>query len=237
MIWNPWHGCKKISTGCRNCYMYRRDAQFGKDSSEVCRTASFSLPLQKKRDGSYRLTGDTVYACMTSDFFIDEADEWRKDAWRMIKERQDIHYYIITKRIHRFEVSLPDDWGDGYDNVTICSTCEDQKTADERLPYLISYPIKHRQVVHEPMLSEIHEEEYLSTGLIEKVSCGGESGDEGRLCRYGWVLSVREQCIRNNVPFCFRQTGTHFEKDGRVYTIDRKHQLSQARRANIDTVG
>ena len=34
-IWNPWHGCKKISPGCLNCYVYRRDAEFGKDSRKV----------------------------------------------------------------------------------------------------------------------------------------------------------------------------------------------------------
>lgn len=235
MIWNPWHGCKKISAGCMNCYMYRRDAQFGKDSSVVEKTSSFRLPLQRRRDGSYKLTDDVVYACMTSDFFIDEADEWRRDAWRMIKERSDTEFYIITKRIHRFEVSLPDDWGDGYDNVTICSTCEDQRAADERLPVFLSLPIKHREIIHEPMLSDIHEEQYLSTGFVDRVICGGESGDEGRICRYSWVLSVREQCMRCGVPFCFKQTGTHFEKDGRVYTIERRYQHSQAKRAGIDT--
>nr|WP_330419968.1 DUF5131 family protein [[Clostridium] symbiosum] len=41
--WNPWHGCKKISPGCANCYVYRRDAEFGKDSSIVARTFSFEL--------------------------------------------------------------------------------------------------------------------------------------------------------------------------------------------------
>ena len=39
-IWNPWHGCKKISPGCYNCYVYRRDAEFGKDSSIVKKTAA-----------------------------------------------------------------------------------------------------------------------------------------------------------------------------------------------------
>ena len=26
-IWNPWHGCKKCSEGCENCYMYFLDEQ------------------------------------------------------------------------------------------------------------------------------------------------------------------------------------------------------------------
>ena len=67
---------------------------------------------------------------MTSDFFLEEADEWRPAAWSMIRERADLHFVIITKRIHRFLVGLPADWGEGYEHVTICCTCENQKMAD-----------------------------------------------------------------------------------------------------------
>ena len=53
--WNPWHGCDKISAGCLNCYVYRRDEEFGKDSSLVTQTSSFDLPLKKNRKGEYKL--------------------------------------------------------------------------------------------------------------------------------------------------------------------------------------
>lgn len=233
-IWNPWHGCHKISPGCLHCYMYRRDAEFGKDSSIVTRTRDFTLPVRKDRKGIYKLQGsDIVYTCMTSDFFLEEADEWRCEIWSYIKERSDLHFYIITKRIHRFHVSLPEDWGDGYSNVTICSTCEDQKTTDLRLPILLDLPIRHREVIHEPMLESISLERYLSTGKIEQVICGGESGPEARLCDYDWILNTRRQCITYAVNFYFKQTGRVFRKDGRVYSIPRKLQIPQAKKANI----
>ncbi len=109
--WNPWHGCHRISPGCLHCYVYRRDAEFGKDSSVVEKTASFDLPVQRKRDGTYRLQGPgTVYTCLSSDFFVEEADVWREEAWAMIRERADLRFVIITKRIHRFTVGLPDNW-------------------------------------------------------------------------------------------------------------------------------
>lgn len=54
-IWNPWHGCRKISPGCVNCYVYRRDAEFGKDSSLVEKTANFDLPLRKNRQRAFKL--------------------------------------------------------------------------------------------------------------------------------------------------------------------------------------
>ena len=125
-IWNPWHGCRKISPGCLNCYVYRRDAEFGKDSSIIARISSFDLPVKRNRKGLYKLQPDerSVYTCMTSDFLVEEADEWRPEAWKMIRERDDLHFVIITKRIHRFQVGLPKDWEEGYDNVTVCCTCE-----------------------------------------------------------------------------------------------------------------
>lgn len=234
-VWNPWHGCHKISPGCQHCYMFRRDEAYEKDSTKVTRTASFSLPVERRRDGTYRL-GETerVYACMTSDFFVEEADEWRIEAWRMIRERSDLRFAIITKRIERFLVSLPDDWGDGYENVTICSTCENQAMADKRLPILINLPIRHLEIVHEPMLGPIDIEPYLTGGRIEHVSCGGESGPGARVCDYAWVLAVRDQCEKYRVPFSFHQTGARLQKDGKIYFIPRKWQHIQAQKAGIN---
>ena len=233
--WNPWHGCHKISPGCLHCYVYRRDAEYGRDSSVVEKTASFDLPVQKKRDGAYRLQGSgIVYTCLSSDFFVEEADEWRREAWAMIRTRADLRFTIITKRIHRFTVSLPYDWGEGYDNVTICATCENQAMADARLPILLSLPIRHREIIHEPMLEAVDIRPYLETGKIEHVTCGGESGPDARVCDYAWIVNTRIQCAAYHVPFFFKQTGALFRKDGRVYQIPRALQSAQARRAGMD---
>lgn len=185
-IWNPWHGCKKISSGCQNCYVYRRDAEFGKDSSIVTKTANFDLPLKRNRKKEYKLQPEKepVYTCMTSDFFIKEADEWRLEAWRMIRQRRDLQFVIITKRIDRFLQCIPDDWGDGYENVSIICTCENQNRANFRLPIFLKMPIRYKSIIHEPMLEEIHIEKYLESGQIEQVICGGESGDHARICDF-----------------------------------------------------
>lgn len=53
-IWNPWHGCKKCSEGCENCYMYFLDRQRDRNGAEIYRTkAGFSYPLQKEKSGGY----------------------------------------------------------------------------------------------------------------------------------------------------------------------------------------
>ena len=236
-IWNPWHGCHKISPGCLNCYMYRRDAEFDKDSSIVTKTSSFKLPVQKTKDGTYKVQNDSyVYTCMTSDFFVEEADKWRDEAWDFIKFRSDLDFFIITKRIDRFMDNIPFDWGDGYDNVTVCSTCENQAMADYRLPIMLELPIKHMQVIHEPMLESIDISKYLAMGKIESVTCGGESGYNARICDYDWILNTREQCLKYKVPFHFKQTGANFRKNGKVYHIPRKYQHSQAKKACIDYI-
>ncbi len=178
--------------------------------------------------------GEVVYTCMTSDFFLEEADDWRAEAWEMIRKRPDLHFAIITKRIARFPVSLPDDWGDGYDNVTIICTCENQEQADIRLPVFLNLPIQHREIIEEPMLGEIHIEPYLSTGKIEQVTCGGESGEHARVCKFDWILQTRKQCVDSRVKFHFKQTGARFYKGDRLYSIDRKLQMVQAKKAGID---
>lgn len=232
--WNPWHGCHKVSTGCLNCYVYRIDGRHGRDASQVVKTKNFSMPIRRKRDGSYKIpSGTAVFTCFSSDFFVPEADAWRPEAWRMIKERSDLRFMFITKRIDRFYVGLPDDWGNGYDHVYVCCTVENQKMADYRLPLFANAPIKHKAIVCEPLLSAIDLSAYLSD--ISMVAVGGESGTATRPCDFDWVLSIRRQCVAQHVPFVFRQTGARLIKNGKLYTIPRRLQFSQARKANINT--
>lgn len=232
--WNPWHGCRKISEGCMHCYVYRRDATFGKDSRVVMRTQQFDRPLRKKRNGQFVLPpGSRVFACMTSDFFVEAADPWRAQAWAMIRARPDVHFTIFTKRIDRFGVELPSDWGDGYENVTIGCTCENERRAQERMPVFVSLPIRERMVLCEPMLGPIVLRPWLGPA-VRQVVAGGESGEDARPLEYAWVLALREQCVQGRVAFRFKQTGAHFLRDGRRYTIAREHQMRQARKAGID---
>ncbi len=231
--WNPWHGCKKYSAGCRNCYVYRIDARHGRDASEVHKTADFALPVKKKRDGSYKLeSGTLVWTCFSSDFFLEEADAFRKEAWSFIKERSDLSFIFITKRITRFYECIPDDWGDGYDNVSIWCTCENQSAVDERLSVYLEAPIKHKCLICEPCLEYIDLKGKIDN-RISYVSVGGESGENARPMNFDWILKMAEDSKVTGVPVKFRQTGANFIKDGRQYYIPRRYQHSQARKAKI----
>lgn len=235
--WNPWHGCRKISDGCANCYVYRMDAAHDKDASKVTKNSAFRLPIARRRDGSWKIpSGETLYTCFSSDFFLDEADSWRAEAWDMIRQRQDLDFFIITKRIDRFRAELPGDWGDGYPNVMICSTCENQDRANFRLPILCDLPIRRKGIICEPLLGPIDLLEWLPRG-IESVLVGGESGSSARICDFSWVQGIRDQCVECGVRFHFKQTGAKFVKDGKLYRIKRKDQFSQARKAGIEFHG
>lgn len=150
----------------------------------------------------------------------------------MIKERTDIEFLILTKRIHRFHVSLPSDWDSGYDNVTIGCTVENQELTDYRLPLFLSYPIKRRFIACAPLLEAIDLTPYLHG--VEHVTVGGETGREARECNYDWVLDIREQCVKANVTFWFKNTGSFFKRDGVVEKINPFKQTGIAKDLDIN---
>ena len=238
-MWNPWHGCHKISAGCKHCYVFREDAAFGTEipTHEVRKTSSFNLAVKRDRRNNWKFPSGTEFAlCFTSDFLIEEADEWRPAIWDMVRQRNDCSFYFFTKRIDRLEQCLPSDWGTGYDHVAIGCTIENQDRANYRLPIFLSLPIKHRLIIVAPMIEEIDIRKYLDREFIEEVSAGGESGKYARTLDFNWILNLKQQCIEAKVPFIFHQTGSYIVKDGRQYHIPRSLQHMQAYKANVDYI-
>lgn len=150
----------------------------------------------------------------------------------MSKERQDCKFLFLTKRIERFKEIIPDDWNDGYDNVIVCCTVENQKNVDYKLSIFKDLPIKHKCITMQPLLEKINIEKFLDD--IELVLVGGEQDYNARVLDYDWVLDIREQCIKHNVNFEFRQCGTYTIKDGKTYKIETYNLTKQARLANIN---
>ena len=218
-IWNPWHGCKKCSEGCQNCYMYFLDEQRGKNGADIYKTKSgFRYPLSKDRRGRYKIeSGEQLRVCMTSDFFLEEADLWRDEAWRIIRQRPDVVFFLLTKRPERVADCLPYDWGDGWENVFFNVSCENQRRADERIPILLTLPFKHKGVMCAPFIGAVSLKEYLKSGQLEQVICDGENYSGARPCHYEWVKTLSDECRAYDVTFAFVGTGRRFVKDGRMY--------------------
>lgn len=232
-MWNPWRGCHKCSEGCKYCYIHKGDSKRGVDTNIIVKAANFYAPLAKDKSGNYKMkSGQMVYVCFSTDFLLEDADLWREECWQVMKERSDLHFLFLTKRIERFMDCIPDDWGDGYENVTVGCTIENQDRADFRLNIFSKLPIKHKNIICQPLIEAINIEKYLDG--VELVVVGGESDRNARPLDYDWVLDIRNQCMKKQVNFEFRQCGTHFMKEGKQYTIPTKQLMAQARKANIN---
>lgn len=232
-VWNPWRGCHKYSEGFRFCYIHKGDSKRGIDTNDIIQTDKFRAPIEKNKKGEYRIKGgQVIYLCFSSDFLLSDADAWRVACWQMIRERSDLHFIFLTKRIERFHDCIPDDWGAGYDNVTVGCTIENQEMADYRLSIFSKLPIRHKNVICQPLIEQVDIEKYLDD--VKLVVVGGESDYNARPLNYDWVLSLRSQCINTNTHFEFRQCGTHTMKDGKNYTLKVQQLCSQAKKAGIN---
>lgn len=219
VIWNPWHGCKRVSAGCANCYVYEQDKRYGRDTSVVTKgatTYALKAPI-----------GSTVRLCFSSDFFIEDADIWRDGCWDEIRYRIDCKFIIPTKRPERIKECIPDDWGDGWDNVLIIASVENQEMADKRLAILCDAPVKHRGVFCAPLIDKVSLAEWLGTGLIEEVSVGGDNAYsyKARPLMYEWVFQIYRECRDRDVAFWFHQTGTIFIKDSMNFGESRHKKM------------
>jgi len=210
--WNPWYGCKRVSPGCDHCYADRDMTRYGKDFSTVTRSskAVFEKPWKLKEP-------TLIFTCSWSDFFIHDADEWREEAWEIIKATPQHTYQILTKR-----PGLMVAWAEKYgwpDNAWAGTSVESQKYAP-RLDVLARVPAKVRFVSYEPALGPVDFWRWLYCVLCDGVGCewcnrrgryldwvigGGESGPNYRKAELDWFRTTRDQCQAVGVPFFFKQ--------------------------------
>ena len=99
-----------------------------------CSDSSLCSDVKKSRSPSIWKSGELIRVCMTSDFFLPEADAWRAEAWNIMYARPDVKFFLLTKRPKRVYETLPPDFGDGWENIFFNVTCENQRRADERIP-------------------------------------------------------------------------------------------------------
>jgi len=209
--WNPWYGCTKISPGCKFCYMYREMERYGRDPFTVTRSKTkFYDPLKwvKKPE----TTPKFCFTCSWSDFFIEQADPWRAEAWDTIRRTPQITYQILTKRPHLIRERLPEDWGEGYRNVWLGVSAETQPYWNERVPQLLDIPAALHWASLEPLLGPIDMGQGFPingvsfTRFIRWAVVGGESGSD-RVMDPDWARTIRDKCKSAGVAFFMKQMG------------------------------
>lgn len=137
--------------------------------------------------------------------------------------------------------------GNAPANVWIGTSVENQKTANERIPYLLNVPATIRFLSCEPLLEKIDLTDIYYGGMgvnvfngvndcweisflnkIEWVICGGESGHNARPMHIPWVRSIRNQCKKFNVPFFFKQWGEYAPDENHVpHNIDHLYKVGK----------
>lgn len=197
--WNPWYGCLKVSPGCKQCYMYRDMDRYGRDPKVVTRAkaATFNAP-------QHWTEPQKVFTCSWSDFFIEQADEWRDDAWWIIKQTPHLTYQVLTKRPENITGRLPDDWGEGYPNVWLGVSVESPIYLP-RIGILSETPAVVHFVSYEPALTYVDFTSY--SNQIDWLISGGESGYKPRPADLDWFRRTRDHCNLDEIAFFHKQHG------------------------------
>ena len=210
--WNPWHGCHKVSPGCKFCYMFRDKERYGKDGNIVLRSKTkFHDPLRWPKE--HRM----CFTCSWSDWLIEEADAWREEAYRVIRATPHITYQILTKRIERAEGLIPDP---PLPNVWLGVSVENQKYAEERVEMLRRAPAVIRFISQEPQIGRIVWTPDMLHG-IDWLIIGGESGNSARPFNLEWALETIETCRAAGVAVFVKQMGDNpfmVLEDGQMFT-------------------
>jgi protein gp37 len=161
-------------------------------------TTTFGAPLKWK-------SPQLVFACSWSDFFIEQADAWRPEAWEMIR-RTPHTYLLLTKRVDRIADHLPPGWP--WPHVWLGTSIETPAYL-WRADVLREIPAAHRFLSLEPLLADLGP---LNLDGISWVIPGGESGPQHRPMDIPWVESIVNQCVLAQVPVFVKQDSAH--RDG-----------------------
>ena len=217
---NPWWGCAKVSPACKNCYAEAwakrvGSAVWGKDADRrFFGETHWNEPLKWNREAEREGVRRRVFCASMADVFERRADlkPWREKLWELILKTPQLDWLLLTKRPQNIEKMVPwtTDWPP---NIWLGTTVETQKYADERLPHLLKHRAKVRFLSCEPLLGEIDLKPWIkaikSKGLhgIDWIIAGGESGGAARPMHPDWARSLRDQAIKNNVSYHFKQWG------------------------------
>ena len=170
---NPWVGCTRISPACDNCYAADWARRAGKPGlwepgAERQRTSAenWRKPLKWNRDSAARVAAGgrrtRVFCASLADVFDNQVPpEWRADLWALIRATPDLDWQLLTKRPQNIADMLPSDWADGWPNVWLGATVEDQERADRNIPHLLAIPARVRFLSVEPLLGPVDLEPWL----------------------------------------------------------------------------
>lgn len=237
---NPWIGCTKVSPACDHCYAETQAARFkmaewGQHAPRKRTSLDYwKQPLKWDRQASVRRK---VFCASMADVFDNHRSidpQWRLDLWQLIRKTQNLDWLFLTKRPQNIRKMLPPDWGNGWPNVWLGTTVENQEEAERRIPHLLDVPAAMRFLSCEPLLGPVRLDSIntlkypgaerldalsgFAYGMFDDIAsenlpsihwviAGGESGSNARPSHPDWFRDLRDQCAAADVPFFFKQWG------------------------------
>ncbi len=222
--WNPVRGCTKITPGCDHCYAETFAERFrGVKGHPYEQGFDLRLVPGKVAEPLRWKTPKMIFVNSMSDLFHKDLPDEYVEAVGRVMQRANWHtYQVLTKRSSRLRNMLQTrlQFAAGLPNIWWGVSVEDRAHGLIRIEHLQQAPATVRFLSIEPLLEDLGE---VNLDGIHWVIVGGESGPGARPMKKEWVLSLRDQCERANVPFFFKQWGgvrkskTGRELDGRTY--------------------
>lgn len=211
--WNPITGCTKYSDGCQNCYAEKM-AQRLKNMGLKKYENAFSLTLHPENieDPLSMKKPQTIFVCSMSDIFHkDVPDDFILKLFDVMNRAYWHTFQVLTKRAERIsELNNKINW---TENIWLGTTVENSKVL-HRIDHLRKSNAHIKFLSIEPLLENLGE---LNLNNIDWVIVGGESGPKSRPIEEEWVLNIKEECNKSNVPFFFKQWGgKNKKKAGRL---------------------
>lgn len=213
---NPWTGCTNVSPGCDNCYAEAWSKRSGHvkwgNSPRKRTTESYwkAPAIWQSKAGLFQSQHgrrQRVFCASLADVFDNQVDpDWRADLFKVIRSTPSLDWQLLTKRPQNIKKMVPRDWGpDGYDNVWLGFTAEDQTRFDQRKKVIEQVPAAVWFISYEPAIGSlrISSDDPKPDWLI----VGGESGHGARPMDSRWVRDIIQDCEAFGVAPFFKQWG------------------------------
>lgn len=216
--WNPVRGCVKISPGCKHCYAETFAERFrGVKGHPYEQGFDLRLVPEKLGEPFTWRSPKLVFVNSMSDLFqAGVPDDYIEAVARVMAVANWHTYQVLTKRSERMRDLLTGRlrFAAERENIWWGTSVEDLQYGVPRIDHLRGAHAKVRFLSIEPLLEDVGE---LDLSGISWVIVGGESGPGARPMSRDWVLSIRDQCRAQSVPFFFKQWGgTRKAKHGRL---------------------
>jgi protein gp37 len=211
--WNPVTGCSKVSPGCKNCYADRMSHRLKAMGNHRYRNG-FELALQPDllEEPLRWKTPRLIFVNSMSDLFHPKIPiSFISEVFQVMNSAHWHIFQVLTKRSQRLvRLSGKLSWSK---NIWIGTSVENSDYI-YRINHLIKIDAHIKFISIEPLLGPLS---YLPLSGIDWIIVGGESGPRAREIRPEWVRFIRDNCLKNEIPFFFKQWGGKQKwKSGRI---------------------